>query len=490
MADQKWDELGERVSGIVDDAVKEQNYSSLNETISRILNDAIDSGTDALRSVINSTLGTDSRPGAEGRSQTGRSPSGTAQQGRTCQQSSSHSGKKSTAGRGAVLTGLSREMAEQYRSRPVKKKLYADVNRPTIKAGALTAGGAVFVLQALIRILTAVFGAGIGGFFGAFGFAVSMVLGAGGVYMLVRGRKTLKKIARFFKYKETAGDKSYAELKKLADAVGKDQAFVFDDLRQMIKDGWFLEGHLDEERTTLILTEETWQQYLASHDDIIRARQEDRVKKEAESKKKESVRLSSQAQEVLDRGNEYLIRLRQCNEEIPGEVMTAKISRMELLVQRIFDRVRTNPEVIPDLKKMMNYYLPTTIKLLEAYRDMDQQPVEGDNIKKAKKEIEQTIDTLNEAFERLLDAIFQDTAWDVSTDISVLNTMLAQEGLSGQPDFVRTSAGSTRSTGENASSGGNREAGAAAQTSFAGASASATAQAPEDEKENKITLTL
>ena len=134
MADQKWDELGERVSGIVNDAVKEQNYSSLNETISRVLNDAIDSGTDALRSVINSTLGTDSRPGAEGRSQTGRSPSGTAQQGRTCQQSSSHSGKKSTAGRGAVLTGLSREMAEQFPKVPV---LMSHIGSPNMHQNAI-----------------------------------------------------------------------------------------------------------------------------------------------------------------------------------------------------------------------------------------------------------------------------------------------------------------------------------------------------------------
>ena len=120
MADQKWDELGERVSGIVDDAVKEQNYSSLNETISRILNDAIDSGTDALRSVINSTLGTDSRPGAEGRSQTGRSPSGAAQQDRTWQQGSFIvGGQRQGVGTRAVLD-LIQYHVDQIQTDPVK----------------------------------------------------------------------------------------------------------------------------------------------------------------------------------------------------------------------------------------------------------------------------------------------------------------------------------------------------------------------------------
>ena len=73
---------------------------------------------------------------------------------------------------------------------------------------------------------------------------------------------------------------------------------------------------------------------------------------------------------------------------------------------------------MPDLKKLMDYYLPMTVKLLNAYAEMDAQPVQGDNIRAAKKEIED-----------LLDSVFQDTAMDVSSDISVLNTLLAQEGL-------------------------------------------------------------
>ena len=86
--------------------------------------------------------------------------------------------------------------------------------------------------------------------------------------------------------------------------------------------------------------------------------------------------------------------------------------------------------------EMMDYYLPMTVKLLDAYEDMDGQPVQGENITASKKEIEETIDTLNIAFEKLLDSIFRDTAWDVSTDISVLHTVLAQEGLT-EDDFEK-----------------------------------------------------
>ncbi|CCX93454.1 5-bromo-4-chloroindolyl phosphate hydrolysis protein [Firmicutes bacterium CAG:110] len=134
-------------------------------------------------------------------------------------------------------------------------------------------------------------------------------------------------------------------------------------------------------------------------------------------------------QEVLDRGNAFIAQIRACNDAIPGEEISEKISRMELIVCRIFERAEAHPEVVPDLKKLMDYYLPMTVKLLNAYADMDAQPVQGENIQASKKEIEATLDTLNLAFEKLLDDLFRDSAMDVSSDISVLNTLLAQEGL-------------------------------------------------------------
>ena len=164
------------------------------------------------------------------------------------------------------------------------------------------------------------------------------------------------------------------------------------------------------------------------------------VLKALEDKKQEEERrqadLSPEVQEVLDKGNEFLDKIHKSNDAIPGVEISAKISRMELIVEKIFERAQKHPEIIPDLKKMMNYYLPMTVKLLDAYEEMDRMPVQGENIKSSKKEIEDTLDTLNQAFEKLLDSVFQDTAWDVSSDISVLHTLLAQEGLTDD-DFAK-----------------------------------------------------
>lgn len=117
--------------------------------------------------------------------------------------------------------------------------------------------------------------------------------------------------------------------------------------------------------------------------------------------------------------------------------MSRKISRMELIIHKIFQRVEQQPDLVSDLRKFMDYYLPTTVKLLDAYEELDAQPIQGANIASSKKEIEDTLDTINQAFENLLDSFFQDTAWDISSDISVLQTMLAQEGLTNR-DFTKS----------------------------------------------------
>ncbi|MCD7736288.1 MAG: 5-bromo-4-chloroindolyl phosphate hydrolysis family protein, partial [Lachnospiraceae bacterium] len=128
--------------------------------------------------------------------------------------------------------------------------------------------------------------------------------------------------------------------------------------------------------------------------------------------------------------------IHECNERIPGEEMTEKLNRLELVVTRIFREAGKNPDAVSDLRKMMSYYLPTTQKLLDAYCELDDQPIRGQNIETTRREIEGALDTLNTAFENLLDSLYEEQAWDISSDISVLNTMLAQEGLT-KKDFEK-----------------------------------------------------
>ncbi len=145
-----------------------------------------------------------------------------------------------------------------------------------------------------------------------------------------------------------------------------------------------------------------------------------------EQKKQERERLG-EAAEVIEEGKSYVRLIRQCNDEIPGEEMSDKLDRLENLVRKIFDRVEEEPELAPELRKMLSFYLPTTKKLLEAYRDLDGQP-DLSNVAQTRREIETAVDNINEAFEKFLDELFREKAWDIQSDISALHTILKQDG--------------------------------------------------------------
>ena len=248
---------------------------------------------------------------------------------------------------------------------------------------------------------------------------------AGGIWLIGCGANNVQMANRFKAYKRTLGQKTYCSVDTLARSVGKKKEFVQKDLRRMIDKGLFSEGHLDKEENTLIISHETYHYYEQC------GQQWEKTKRQNTAVKVQNPTgsMDPQVQEVLDRGRMFIAQIRKCNDDIPGEEISEKIARIELLTQRIFNRAETHPEVITDLKKLMDYYLPMTVKLLNAYADMDAQPVQGETIDQSKREIEATLDTLNAAFEKLLDDLFEDTALDVSSDISVLNTLLAQEGL-------------------------------------------------------------
>ena len=112
---------------------------------------------------------------------------------------------------------------------------------------------------------------------------------------------------------------------------------------------------------------------------------------------------------------------------------------LETAITKIYFQVEQHPEQLSELDKFLKYYMPTTMKLLDVYCDFDKQPIQGENITNAKKEILGSLDTINQAFIKLYDSLFQATAWDVSTDITVLQTLLANEGLTDTMNIKKES---------------------------------------------------
>lgn len=160
---------------------------------------------------------------------------------------------------------------------------------------------------------------------------------------------------------------------------------------------------------------------------------------------------NAELDKMISDGNLAIAEMKRLNESIKDEKISRQIDRLEEISGKIFDCVKASPEKLPQIRKFMNYYLPTTLKLLNAYDRMGSQGVSGENISGTMERVENMMGTIVTAFERQLDGLFGDQALDISTDITVLENMMAREGLSDDP-IHRTQSEQTDS--DDKSSGG------------------------------------
>ena len=138
---------------------------------------------------------------------------------------------------------------------------------------------------------------------------------------------------------------------------------------------------------------------------------------------------------IIQEGNRALSEMGRLYMTIKDPEVRQKINEIMRITDKITQDAIADPSDIPQIRKFMNYYLPTTIKLLNAYDRMSSAGVEGENIDKSMKNINDMLDAAIEAYKKRLDSLFENQALDIETDIEVMNTMLAREGLAGNKDF-------------------------------------------------------
>ena len=319
-----------------------------------------------------------------------------------------------------------RNPSQRERMKEAREEFALFVNTNGAKALGLlftTLGIALTIMFGVTAGILGILSLFIGSIASKIGTVMMIFLPAMGLsaIMGICGNRLRKKIKRFRSYVKTLNGKPYANVKDLAKSVRKSEKFVRKDLKKMIDKRMFLEGHLDKNGVCFMATDDAYEQYLETERNM--------EERKAEEARRPKTQLSEDVQKVIEEGNRYIEEIRRSNDAIPGVEISNKMYHLENVIRRIFQRVEKHPELINDLHKFMDYYLPTTMKLLNAYEELDKQDMQGENIKTAKSEIENTLDTINVAFENLLDSFYKETAWDVSSDISVLKTMFAQEGL-------------------------------------------------------------
>ena len=156
---------------------------------------------------------------------------------------------------------------------------------------------------------------------------------------------------------------------------------------------------------------------------------------------------NSELDKMIEDGKKAIAEMKRLDDNIADPTISAQIVRLQQLAGKIFAQVEQNPEKLPQIRKFMNYYLPTTLKILNAYDRMGEQGVAGENITSTMHKVESMMATIITAFEKQLDNLFGAEAMDISTDMVVLENMMAREGLTDDP-LHRTAAASAEDTPE------------------------------------------
>lgn len=393
-------DIGRDIKDAVLDAVESGDFSQLNSRITRSVGEAIDE--------VNERLG------CRG---TG---SGQGQWNGTVRQDPGQGAAQRSRPQGPVQTGA-RTVPRQ------ELQVFAQKPKGSISGLLCTIFGSIFLGAFGIALLASVIAFSVKSIWGIGFWVTCGILGAmtaGSGVLLSIGQKLLGRVRLFKKYAAALRGKTYCAVEELAAKLGKKERQVVRELRGMIDRGMFPQGHIDDEEKTLLLTDELYSQYK----DLKRQREE-MASRPPETPQETLYR------ETTEQGERYLEVIRRANDAIPGEVVSEKLYRLEDIVRKIFEQVKQHPEQIPELRRFLDYYMPTTLKLVETYQELDSHPAAGQNIQKSKGEIEKTLDTINQAFENLFDSLFEHAAVDITSDIAVLKNMLRQEGLT-EKDFT------------------------------------------------------
>ncbi|MCM1173779.1 MAG: 5-bromo-4-chloroindolyl phosphate hydrolysis family protein [Blautia sp.] len=429
MNNNEWQQMGEDIKRQVQNAIDAGDFSRLSKTIGDTVGQAIGGVGKSLNDAVDGV----GRSWNDAVGGMGRNPGDT----QTGYAVSEQDGR-----RGAV-----RRMRPNLR--PDSRFFVRKPNGSVSGIVLMAVGFSLFGIAGFCTFMMAVLA-----LFGGESLAAVLAFGifaAAGAGLGCRGITLKERANRFKRYVSVVQQKMYCSIEELAGKTGRNKKFVLKDVKRMMRNGWFLQAHLDKQESCLIASDEMYEQYRLTQSNYEEQQKAQEEKKREEEQKRQKAQARngekadaaenrSEYDKMLEEGQNYIRMIRLCNDEIPGEEMSGKLDKLELLVTRIFDRVEKEPELAPDLHKMLNYYLPTTQKLLEAYRDLEKQNLELNNISSTKREIEATVDTINQAFEKFLDELFREKAWDIQTDISVLHTMLKQDGyLNGDFEKKRES---------------------------------------------------
>ena len=265
---------------------------------------------------------------------------------------------------------------------------------------------AVFGMMGLSAFLDALSWGGL--FYSLEDIFLPLAFCGGGLSTLWYGLTKNRRAKRYRNYLALIGQRESISVSALAEASGLSARRVREDLQDMLDAGIFPAGYLDLGADRLVLSDEGIQDH----------------KPEPEPEPETPPK-------GMEREEAVLTEIRTLNDAIEDAEMSRKIDRIGEITGKIFAYLREKPDKEGQLRSFLSYYLPTTLKILGSYAQMEAQGIEGENISAAKDRIEGMMDKVVDGFEKQLDRLFQDDAMDITTDVEVLERMLEKDGLGG-----------------------------------------------------------
>lgn len=255
------------------------------------------------------------------------------------------------------------------------------------------------------------------------GIATSLVITLFNIELMVKAVNAIKFNRRYNLYLDVLKYKNIVLVDDLVEYANNSEKVVVKDLAKAIKKKLIPQGHLSKEQIFFMVSDDIYEKYMEKqlvYDRYYRKQFEERVRIKSRS---------GLVTHFLEMGQHSIDRIHEIKSVIKDKTVSNKIDKMEKIVAMIFHEIDINPEQIDKLGLFMNYYLPTTEKILEAYANIDEKQYKGKSLKRAKKEIEDSLDMINNSFEGILDKFYQEHELDITSDISTLEIIMKQEGM-------------------------------------------------------------
>ena len=308
--------------------------------------------------------------------------------------------------------------------KPIKKPIYQlkSINRSgnmVLGVVAMLAGGMFGIVAVVFLVLT------IAHFLPAF-LVLLIITGAVSGVSFFGMRQFLKNTRAYddgVRFEKITQDADRAKIADLADALNQSEKDTKKQLQRLIKTGILPEAHLDQREEYVYLTREAYREYQTAAEAEGRSAQE---RKAAEAA------LPEEARRVIREGTRYVQEIHTLGQNIADPAVKSETGRMEETIYRILNQVRMQPSCAPSLHKFLNYYLPTTIRILKACKELERDAQAGAQAADTRREITETIKTINEAYRSILEDLQREQNWDLQSDMAVMRTIMKQDGLTGQ----------------------------------------------------------